>query len=184
MPYIAILSDKQREQLLQLACTHPGARNALYRAVHTQDADLTPLRAKLCVDACDELTNAELARGKVAPLERVSQLAHARDQLLRIAGWADAALGYLMCKNHGADKAEFRLRLGITQAAMAEHGAGLAPKPVPRTIGELRDEGYAVVVFDPDELRGADPRRIEEGLTADGFERIGDLTEEAPAKAA
>lgn len=181
--YIVVLTPKQREQLLQLACTHPGPRNALYRAELASD-DLTPLRAKLCIDACDELTSAELARGKVAPLERVSQLEHARDALLRIAGWAEAALGYLMCKASGADKAEFRLRLGITQAAMAEHGAGLAPKPAPRTIGELRSEGYAVVVFDPDELRGADPRRIEEGLTADGFERIGDLTEEAPAKAA
>jgi hypothetical protein len=29
----------------------------------------------------------------------------------------------------------------------------------------LRDNGYAVVYFEPSELRGADPRKVEESLS-------------------
>jgi hypothetical protein len=31
-------------------------------------------------------------------------------------------------------------------------------------INFLRDNGYAVVYFEPSELRGADPRKVEESL--------------------
>ena len=39
-------------------------------------------------------------------------------------------------------------------------------------IAELRAEGYAVVVFNPGELEGMLAARLEEGLIADGNERI------------
>lgn len=39
-------------------------------------------------------------------------------------------------------------------------------------IAELRAQGYAVVVFGPEELEGMPAARLEEGLVADGNERI------------
>lgn len=40
------------------------------------------------------------------------------------------------------------------------------------TIAELRAQGYAVVVFNQSELEGMPAARLEEGLIADGNERI------------
>ena len=33
------------------------------------------------------------------------------------------------------------------------------------TVNELRESGYAVVLFAPSELDGADPERVEDSLT-------------------
>lgn len=39
-------------------------------------------------------------------------------------------------------------------------------------LSALRDKGCAVVVFTPDELGGMPPFRLEEGLVADGNDRL------------
>lgn len=44
-----------------------------------------------------------------------------------------------------------------------------------KTIQELKDEGFAVVLFNPEELEGADPDRIEDRLIELGWEVIFDL---------
>jgi len=44
-----------------------------------------------------------------------------------------------------------------------------------KTIGALRHEGYAVVVFYPEELGDANPRRLEDRLCELGVECISDL---------
>ena len=40
------------------------------------------------------------------------------------------------------------------------------------TINELRDAGYAVVIFTPEELNGADPERVEDNLVSTGWDII------------
>jgi hypothetical protein len=206
--YVAILTHEQREALLQLArVAHhnartridatPGAPSAYdaeqmesaekaYRAMN--DAAPVPetstVRATACIKACEALTIGELWQGGAVSPSRHSQLTHERNGLLRIAQWAEAALGYLMAKAPTAqDRAEFRLRLGITQAALAPHRLPMAnrPAPVPTTIGELRDQGYAVVLFEPDELAGMEPRRLEADLAVEGLDRIGAHAEATPA---
>jgi len=44
-----------------------------------------------------------------------------------------------------------------------------------KTIKELKDEGYAVVLFNPEELEGADSDRVEDRLVELGWEVIFDL---------
>lgn len=44
-----------------------------------------------------------------------------------------------------------------------------------KTIKELQDEGYAIVLFNPDELSGADSVRVEDRLIELGWEVIHDL---------
>lgn len=43
----------------------------------------------------------------------------------------------------------------------------------------LRDAGFAVCAFDPEELEGADPSRIEERMCATGWDAIEALKGEA-----
>lgn len=38
-----------------------------------------------------------------------------------------------------------------------------------KVIGELRDSGYAVVIFTPDELGDADPENLEDILVERGW---------------
>ena len=40
------------------------------------------------------------------------------------------------------------------------------------TIDELRDAGYAIVIFTPEELEGADPDKVEENLVSTGWDII------------
>lgn len=44
-----------------------------------------------------------------------------------------------------------------------------------KTIKELKDEGYAVVLFNPEELEGAESDRVEDRLIELGWEVIHDL---------
>jgi predicted CoA-binding protein len=44
-----------------------------------------------------------------------------------------------------------------------------------KTIKELKDEGYAVVLFNPEELEGAESDRVEDRLIELGWEVIFDL---------
>lgn len=46
-----------------------------------------------------------------------------------------------------------------------------------KAILELRMQGYAVVVFNPDELDGASSERVEELLIERGWNAIDDLRE-------
>ncbi len=46
-----------------------------------------------------------------------------------------------------------------------------------QAIAELRDKGFAVVVFSPDELGCVCRDRLESRLVADGNEHIEDITE-------
>lgn len=39
-------------------------------------------------------------------------------------------------------------------------------------IDGLRDRGYAITIFNPDELRGADPRDVENVLCIKGWDAI------------
>lgn len=39
-------------------------------------------------------------------------------------------------------------------------------------INGLRDRGYAICIFNPDELRGADPRGIEISMCMKGWDAI------------
>lgn len=39
-------------------------------------------------------------------------------------------------------------------------------------IGRMRDAGYAVMVFSPQELRGADPEWVEECMISRGWDVI------------
>jgi hypothetical protein len=45
------------------------------------------------------------------------------------------------------------------------------------SVDKLRDLGYAVVVFNPDELEGVDPSRIEDRMTETGWDAIYTLSE-------
>ena len=45
------------------------------------------------------------------------------------------------------------------------HSDGLSDMNTTDAIKLLRDNGYAVVYFEPSELRGADPRKVEESLS-------------------
>ena len=45
-------------------------------------------------------------------------------------------------------------------------------------IREIRSLGYAVTIFTPEELRGVDPRNVEEILVERGNDAIADLYEE------
>ena len=44
-----------------------------------------------------------------------------------------------------------------------------------KAIDELKTLGYAVVLFNPDELEGADPDRVEDRLVELGWDVIFDL---------
>ena len=44
-------------------------------------------------------------------------------------------------------------------------------------IKDLRDEGYAIVWFEPSELNGADPRELEASVTEFGYGVIETLSE-------
>lgn len=39
-------------------------------------------------------------------------------------------------------------------------------------VDSLRDQGYAVVIFTPDELDGASPDKVEDNLVSSGWEAI------------
>lgn len=41
-----------------------------------------------------------------------------------------------------------------------------------KTIEQLREDGYAVVIFTPEELSGADPERVEDCLVEAGWDII------------
>ena len=41
------------------------------------------------------------------------------------------------------------------------------------TVNELRESGYAVVLFTPSELNGADPEKVEDSLTETAWDIIG-----------
>ena len=45
------------------------------------------------------------------------------------------------------------------------------------SVDKLRELGYAVVVFNPEELEGVDPSRIEDRMTELGWEVIYNLAE-------
>jgi predicted fused transcriptional regulator/phosphomethylpyrimidine kinase len=47
-----------------------------------------------------------------------------------------------------------------------------------KTIQELKDQGYAVVLFNPDELEGAEADRVEDRLIEMGWDVIYDLKPE------
>lgn len=49
------------------------------------------------------------------------------------------------------------------------------PNTKDMTLKELREAGYACVVFNPEELRGAAPRDVEEALVERGWDTIDDL---------
>lgn len=44
-----------------------------------------------------------------------------------------------------------------------------------KTIRELKEEGYAIILFNPEELEGADSDRVEDRLIELGWEVIHDL---------
>lgn len=46
-----------------------------------------------------------------------------------------------------------------------------------KVILELRDEGYAIAIFTPEELQGADIDSVEDGMIAVGWEVI-EMTKE------
>lgn len=50
------------------------------------------------------------------------------------------------------------------------------------SIDELRDAGYAIVIFTPSELNGADPDLVERNLVEQGTEIISILAEYAEEK--
>lgn len=45
-------------------------------------------------------------------------------------------------------------------------------------IKKFRDEGYALAIFSPEELRGADKDEVEEGLVREGVDIIDSLAKE------
>jgi hypothetical protein len=47
-----------------------------------------------------------------------------------------------------------------------------------RVIRELRDLGYAVCIFTPEELSGAKPHKVEDGLVSSGWDIIDNLATE------
>lgn len=65
-----------------------------------------------------------------------------------------------------------------TRAKLQEllaHLATQSPTPAPDAHAlarTLRDQGYAVAIFNPDELEGVDPRRLEDRLVHEGNEAI------------
>ena len=46
------------------------------------------------------------------------------------------------------------------------------------TIKSLHDQGYAVVVFNPEELAGAPARKVEDRMCEKGWETIDYLTDD------
>ena len=44
-----------------------------------------------------------------------------------------------------------------------------------RTVENLREHGFAVIVFNPDELEGADPEKVSDRLIELGWDVIYDL---------
>jgi hypothetical protein len=44
-----------------------------------------------------------------------------------------------------------------------------------RSIEQLRSLGYAICIFTPEELNGAKPHKVEEGLISSGWEIIDNL---------
>jgi len=44
------------------------------------------------------------------------------------------------------------------------------------TVTSLRDQGYCVVVFTPEEIRNANPSKVEDRLVELGWEVIDDLS--------
>ena len=46
------------------------------------------------------------------------------------------------------------------------------------TIKSLRDQGYAVIVFNPGELAGAPARKVEDRMCEKGWETIDYLTDD------
>jgi len=44
-----------------------------------------------------------------------------------------------------------------------------------KVVEELRDEGYAVIVWAPEELETANPRRVEDRSIELGWDVVGDL---------
>lgn len=50
------------------------------------------------------------------------------------------------------------------------------------TINELRESGYAVVIFTPEELEGADPERVEDNLISSGWDIISIHAQDAENK--
>jgi hypothetical protein len=52
------------------------------------------------------------------------------------------------------------------------------PEESMKVIRELRDLGYAVCIFNPDELRGAKPHKVEDELVSAGWEIIDTLASE------
>ena len=46
------------------------------------------------------------------------------------------------------------------------------------TIQTLRDQGYAVVLFNPEELAGAPARKVEDRMCERGWEAIDYLTDD------
>lgn len=44
-----------------------------------------------------------------------------------------------------------------------------------QAIGELRDAGFAIAIFTPDELREAPPERVEDLMVERGWNAINDL---------
>ena len=47
------------------------------------------------------------------------------------------------------------------------------------SVTELRDSGYAVVIFSPDELRGAAPDQVEDRMIEVGWDIIDSLSHES-----
>jgi hypothetical protein len=45
------------------------------------------------------------------------------------------------------------------------------------TVDELRSQGYAVVIFSPDELRGAEPHSVENSLIESAWDIISVLAD-------
>lgn len=45
-------------------------------------------------------------------------------------------------------------------------------------IRELRDLGYAICIFNPEELKGAVPRKVEDELVSAGWDIIDSLVED------
>lgn len=46
-----------------------------------------------------------------------------------------------------------------------------------KAINELRDAGYAIVIYEPSELEGVSRERLERRLVADGADHIENLRE-------
>ena len=49
-----------------------------------------------------------------------------------------------------------------------------------KSIRQLREEGFAVVIFDPEELQGASPKRVQDALVEYGGDAIESLNQYGP----